>query len=674
MRTLILLLALSAALSTASVAHAAPVAQQGALDLSSVHLTDEGPVDIRGNWRFYPGVFVQPEELLTQSSSDLAERDSRTLDIDSYGHGTYHLEIALSERDADSTLALRIPLISSAYVLYVDGKQHAPKGRLGDSVDAMKPAGSTQMFYFTPQKQNLELTLHVSNYSQRTGGSWDQLRLGTAGSMAQEYARSLLVQVFFASGLLLVGIYHISLHAVRPSRSALFFGLACLSMCLRTVVVGDIWPAHISPIILWEAAVKIEYMSVLCGFAFLVLYFYYLYERMVSRTVTYVLASVSIALCVPVLVLPAKVYTEWAVFIQILLLVQVIYILYGQVRAVSGRRPGSVVNMAASLVFLATVINDMVYFTFQFETVELVLVGLFLFIIAQMYMLSRKYASAHEHAERLRDELAGVNDNLEAIVSDRTAELRTFNERLERSQQSRTTMLSHITHELGNPLTSVIGYLRRLRDGVPKEMEARHVQIAYQKSLKLEHLMQDLRQLSTLERGQFSYHPKTFGIHKLYAELQAVYDWDLLDRRFSFRLHLPKREGYAIHADLQRLEQVFLNLINNAIAHTAPGGSIEISMRCFPFARACAIAVRDEGEGIPEEELERIFDRFYRVNSAPNEKYEGSGLGLPISKAIVEAHGGKIGVRSVYGQGSVFYFILPVVKENVDEAVSNFDR
>lgn len=679
MRTLILLLALSACLSVASVACAEcaecavpgtpaasgasdiPVAQQGTLDLSASGLADSGPIDLRGSWHFYWGEFVRPGETADRDPLLIlapAQWGSQPLDIGNDGYGTYRLDILLHEDDAGRTLGLYIPSVASAYDLYINGEKKASAGQIGVSAANMKPAALPQMLYIVPQGQELELVVHVSNYSQRKGGMWSKLRLGTAEQMTKEHESSLLFQTFLASGLLIIGIYHVGLHVVRVSRSAFYFGLACLALCLRTAFVGEMLAMRAVPNIPWELAVKIEYMSVLLGFAFLLLYFYHLYENNTNRIASHGLALLSVAVSAPILVLPAKVYTDWMVYYEVILLAQALYMLYGLIRAAVFRRTGALMNLTAGLIFVATVLNDIIYYTFQFETVDLVMLGLFIFIITQMFMLSRKFASAFNEAERLKTELEGMNDNLEMIVFERTEALQQTNEQLAKSEKARKDVLSHVTHELGNPLTSVIGYLRRLKDGVPENMQTRHIEIAYEKSLKLEHLMDDLRQLVKLEHGQLVFDVKTVKLDELYNELQSVYDWELLDREFRFDLRVPEQGSYTVEADLNRLEQVYTNFINNAIAHTKPTDVITITGRCFPFAGACIIQIQDEGEGIPKDEQARIFDRFYRVNNAAD-KYEGSGLGLTISKAIVEAHRGKIGVRGEYGQGSTFYFILP---------------
>lgn len=644
--------------------YADSMAKKGVLDLRQTPLEQSGPVNLSGDWHFYWGAFIDPGQPAPSRSALIrtpATWGSQELDISDHGFGTYALHVVLSDGDVGRGLGLYLPSVASAYDLYVNGDKLASAGRIGTSREAMKPAAVPQSLYFTANQRDLRLVVHVSNFTQRKGGIWDSLRLGTADQMAKEYERRTMFQTFIAAGLLLMGIYHIGHYSYRPEKSALFFGLACLSLFLRSVFVGEMPVNRLIPSFPWEVAVKIEYMSVYCGISFLVLYFYHLYVNILHRAASYGMALLLIAISLPILFLPARVYTEWMSIYTLVLLLLVLYIMYGLIIAVRKRRKGAVMNLAAGAVFLATVLNDILYYHFLLETVDLVTLGLFLFIFTQMFMLSEKFAAAYREIERLTVKLEGVNGHLEATIAERTAALLRSNEKLKHAEAARKDLLSSIAHELGNPLTSIIGYLRRLRDGESRDLAPRHIEIAYRKALGLERLTDDLRQLVKLEHDQLTFRRRPVELGELYRELQRVYDWELLDRRVRFRFDEPEQGRFAVLADPDRLEQVFANIVHNALAHTQAGGEIAIAGRLYSFAGACAISVRDSGTGIRQEDQKRLFDRFYRVGQPGSGQPEGTGLGLSIAKAIVEAHDGKIGVRSRYGHGSTFYIILPVM-------------
>jgi len=645
--------------------HAAQLVEDGRLDLRERELTGSAPVGLGGGWHFYEGVFLKPDQLTAYEYKVIqapATWGSQGMRMGNQGHGTYHLVIGLSDEEVGRTLGLELPGIASAYDLYINGHKLASVGQIGTSPDGMQPAILPRVLYFTPDSDQLDLILHVSNYSQRKGGMWAELRLGSADSIAREQQHRLIFQGFIASGLLLMGIIHVGLYAFRLGLTALFFGLACLLLFLRSVFVGEMIAMQLLPSIPWEMAVKIEYLSVYWGIGFLVLYIHHLYPKDLRRAISYALVGLMFVCTLPVLVLPARIYTEWLIGYQLIVLVLILYILYGLFRAVLRRRFGAVTNLAAGLLFFASAINDILYYNFLLRSIDLVTFGLFIFIFTQMMMLAKRYVYTYRQASELKVELEATNANLERLVEERTEALQRSNQRLKQAEQARTDLLSDIVHELRNPLTSVIGYLRRLKDGLAADLAERHVEVAYQKALMLNHVVEDLRQLAHMEQHEIAYQHQPMEVRELFSALDMAYDWELLDRQVERRWQLP-RDGdeYIVHVDRMRLEQAFANLVTNALVHTKKRESLTISGRCYRFARVCVIAVKDTGSGIARAEQANLFNRFYRARQAgADTQHAGSGLGLAIAKAIMDAHQGRIGMRSKLGRGSTFYLIFPV--------------
>lgn len=657
-----------AAMSGAAAHAAGPQAEDGVLDLRAVSLSASSEtVPLGGGWHFHDGIFLAPEQpdlpdpiIMQVPAAWNAGRPQK----EGYGYGTYRLTVLLSDRDVGATLGLDIPAIASAYTLYINGREAASAGRIGTAAGRMVPAAKPQTIYFAPDRPHVELLIHVSNFSQRKGGIWKELKLGAAENIGQESRNRILFQTFVAAGLLLIGVFHVIFFAIQVIRidpSALYFGLACLLLFLRTVFTGDFLAVQLIPAISWEAAVKVEYVSVFWGISCLVLYFHHLYRNNLNPLVSRGLACALTFVTLPVLVLPARIYTEWMLLYALGAIILILYILYGLLRAAWHRRTGAAVNAAIGFLFLAASVNDVLYYNAVLKSSDLVTLGLFLFIFTQMFMLARKYAVAHRETKQLKDELVETNVSLERLVEERTAALSRSNAMLKRAEQARSDLLSDITHELRNPLTSIIGYLRRVVDGSAGHLQLRHMEIAYQKALLLDHVVDDLRQLALLERDEMSYAFRSVPLRTLCETLHHAYDWELLDRRIELKWDVPDKDDVTVCVDLQRMEQVFANLVDNALAHTMAKDRIAITGRYFKNAGACAFIVQDSGTGIEADEQHRIFERFYRGGRhRAAGRSGGTGLGLAIAKTITEAHRGRIGMRSEPGHGSMFYFILPV--------------
>lgn len=645
--------------------HASSVVTDGELDLQEHPLQELGPLELKGTWNFYWQAFYSPDELEAYKSKLIQTPGAwgnQSLDIDNHGYGTYHLRIDLADQDVGQTLGLYLPSIASAYVLYMNGEKMAEAGKIGTFDDEMIPAALPQTIFFTPTDPILDVVVHVSNFTQRKGGIWDSLMLGTAQQIVDEREQRILFQAFIATGLFLMGVYHMILYFYRSEKSVLFFGLASLLLSLRMLCVGEMLFQYLIPSIPWEIIVKFEYLSVFWGISFFVLYFYYLYPHDLHFWTSYMLALCMISVSLPVVFLPAKIFTEWMLFYQLIVIVQVLFILVGLIRAVFHRRRGSVLNLIAGMFFLTTVFNDILYYNFVLDSIDLVTLGLFLFVFTQMFMLSNKFVSDFHEVKLLKHRLEESNEQLEDLVSERTKALRFTNAQLIKAQHERKQLLSSISHELGNLLTTVTGNLAAIKRGKTTEADHQHVHKALQKMMKLERLTDDLRQLIKLDNKQLSFHFQKIKLKDFFDELQQVYDWDMLHRNIEILWDINKMDDIYVCVDMGRIEQVFVNIVNNALDYTKSHERITIKGRYFDFAKACLVEVTDTGIGIRQEEQKKLFNRFYRGKNMESARKEGVGLGLAISKGIMEAHHGILGVRSQFGQGSSFYFILPVWK------------
>jgi two-component system phosphate regulon sensor histidine kinase PhoR len=237
--------------------------------------------------------------------------------------------------------------------------------------------------------------------------------------------------------------------------------------------------------------------------------------------------------------------------------------------------------------------------------------------------------------------------------------------RLRRLETVRRDFVSNLSHELRTPLASLKALAETLREGALEDPPAAR-QFVDQIQVEVDALTQmvnELLELSKIESGRFALDLSPVAASELLnsasQRMQLQAERAKLTLRVEYRDDLPK-----VQIDSQRLEQVLVNLIHNAVKFTRPGGEVVLFADIVPdggegFDRAVQFAVRDTGVGIPADEISRVFERFYRVDKS--RAGSGTGLGLSIAKHIVEAHRGKIWVESAEGQGSTFYFTIPVV-------------
>jgi two-component system, OmpR family, sensor histidine kinase BaeS len=231
----------------------------------------------------------------------------------------------------------------------------------------------------------------------------------------------------------------------------------------------------------------------------------------------------------------------------------------------------------------------------------------------------------------------------------------TIAEALERAQQQRRDMTADIAHELRTPLGVMKSRLEALEDGVIP-FDVPEVQKLQHHTRLLIRLVEDLRVLSLADSGQLEIHPRAFDL-ATNARI-AVGGFEARALAANVRLNLQAPEKLPFTGDPDRITQVIGNLISNALQHTPAGGEITVKLEQTDQIK---LEVRDSGPGIPEGQLEKIFDRFHRVDASRSRASGGTGLGLAIVRTIVELHGGKVSVSNARDAGARFTLMLPKV-------------
>lgn len=235
--------------------------------------------------------------------------------------------------------------------------------------------------------------------------------------------------------------------------------------------------------------------------------------------------------------------------------------------------------------------------------------------------------------------------------------------RLKKLDQMKSDFVSTVSHEIRSPMNSVMAQLKVIMDGLAGEVTDKQQEILSRASQKIQALSQmatELLDLARIESGLINQEKEKLDVAEL---LQAQVDF-FADRAAEKEIRLglePQGHLPSIMANRYHIEEVVSNLISNALRYTPPGGELTISTQTGD--NYLSVLFRDTGIGIEPDELERVFDRFYRVKNSNTRNIIGTGLGLAIVKDIVEAHNGMIRVESEVGKGSTFRVFLPLLKE-----------
>ncbi len=252
------------------------------------------------------------------------------------------------------------------------------------------------------------------------------------------------------------------------------------------------------------------------------------------------------------------------------------------------------------------------------------------------------------------------NERLALDIQRRNVELEKANIELESIDRIKTEFFSNVTHELKTPLLSSLGYLDLLLSGRGGEIgtgQKKYVEKAFDSIERLKDLVTDLVDFSAYERGLTTAVMSEFNILKVINAQTDIIEIQARQKDIAIRRSMPDKP-LMVRADMSRIGQAVANLVGNAIKFTNQGGRISISVE--EREGMARLDVADTGIGIAPEHLDRIFERFYQVDSSTTRKFGGAGIGLTIVKTVAELHKGQYGVTSTPGRGSNFWIAIPL--------------
>ena len=293
-----------------------------------------------------------------------------------------------------------------------------------------------------------------------------------------------------------------------------------------------------------------------------------------------------------------------------------------------------------------------------------IIIGVSIFISQR---ISRPMVAIAENVEKIR--LGDLEKHIEATTDDEIGRVaRAVNElvdklkadivELKKLQRARSEFLGNVSHELRTPIFTLQGYLETLLNGAVDDPAVNRLFIekASTHAARLNALLNDLIDISRIESGEMKMSFRYFRINEFLELVVNDFQQAAIQRRVTLKSSLKTGEEIEVFGDKERLRGVLSNLIDNAIKYNREGGDVLVSTE-FHEGKV-RIVVADTGAGIADEHLTRIFERFYRIDKDRSREVGGTGLGLAIVKHIVEAHGGKVEVRSTVGKGTSFSFML----------------
>ncbi len=332
------------------------------------------------------------------------------------------------------------------------------------------------------------------------------------------------------------------------------------------------------------------------------------------------------------------------------------------------------IRSALYLSVLSILIASLSYLFFfkSLGIITLIVFGVFIFIVSFFVIQYRAEHFIYQRVKKLYDDISildvndlkrdnvttdieGLTKSVQEYVQDRKEEIADLTER----DSFRRDFLGNVAHELKTPLFTVQGYLLTLIEGAvnDKEIRDKYLERANKGVERLTAIVKDLDMITKLETDGMKMNMVSFNILEL---IQNVFDlFEMKAKKRNIRLQFDQLYEYPIYVkgDIERIEQVLINLVVNSIKYGKVGGFTTVSVKSYNQDKLI-IRVVDNGEGIKQEHIPRLFERFYRVDQSRSREQGGSGLGLSIVKHIIEAHNETISLKSTFGTGSEFSFTL----------------
>ncbi|MCA0756764.1 response regulator [Paenibacillus sp. N4] len=625
-----------------------PEASAGRLSLSDWSFREDGIVTLQGEWEFYRGQLLQPGQFDGSQAGAVPVRtgfpsvpgqwnaymkeQGRTAGS---GYGTYRLLVDFGGR-RDGLLGIRVTNIRMAHRIWLNGVEAGSAGMPGTSASDTVSSNAPYERYFPVNASKLEVVVQAANFNYASGGIIYPIWLGDEASIKAVRDRSLIGDIVNVTAFTMFIVFFMFLFYTRRKEPALLYlALFCLSVLVYVLTHGEKLLLAVLPGLSYVLLMKLQALSSTAGYFFLLRYVHVMVPNAIRPAIwriSNLVAAIAFSLAV---LLTSLQYSRWFVVPFAMSMFIFGVLLTALVKSFLGRsRDSMFLVMSAACIFIYIVVSTM-HVLGVLENQFFISLELLLFVIVQVVMLAKRFSRSFDEVEELSCRLQALNE-------------------------LKDEFMANTSHELRTPLHGIVNIAESLLNGVAGPAnpdQKRQLAMVVSTGKRLNYLIDDMLDFSKLRGGELRLNRQIVDLPAAARSVLEVIS-HLSDKK-GVRLtqnwpdNLPP-----LDTDEDRLRQILFNLLGNAVKFTHQG---EISIGAEELDDGMVkVSVRDTGIGIAAERLRDIFLPFNQVAAEDNNgSYAGTGIGLGITKKLIELNGGSIGVESEPGAGSVFWFTLP---------------
>jgi signal transduction histidine kinase/AraC-like DNA-binding protein len=611
----------------------------GTLNLRGIG-QDGSVVRLNGQWLFgwkqlhTKAEQFRPDQLIKVPGSWAAYAKPGWLSSNT-GYCSYALRILADQK----TLRLRIflPVINSAYRLYINGKLVVESGRISRGPQ-MVPAAENRITDFEVSGGEASLVLQVSNYHFFSGGIWAPIVIGAPRQVERYQFKMDFSSAFLIGALLLIGVYHLCLFFLwKKNASTLYFAMICFFTSLREGFAGPAFFFSLFPAVPYSIALKILYICFPVSILFFTLFFSSLLDHF-RRRVKNGLTALCLAYFLMVLCQPNVVYAAFLPLLSVVFAFAVIYFLTVSLRSYSSDPTSSVLIISGILILVFCFVNDNLFEQGIIQSYFLLPVGFLIFTVCQSVLLALRFSRIFKQSEDLAIELS-KSEERKAV------------------EEFKNRFFANITHEFRTPLMLILSPVEELirTDSLEAEV-VKPLRTVHRNASKLLRLINQLLDISKADSGNMQVSYSGAAAERFFGLMIANFSPLATERGLilAYSYHGGAQETVT---DWEKIEKIGYNLLMNAINFTPAGG--KVSLRIEDGKNGLVICVSDTGRGIAKAQQQAIFERFYQVVD-PALPGSGTGIGLSLVKELTRLLHGEIHLSSDPQNGSVFTVTIPL--------------